>query len=230
MLTINDANIRNWDTTMKSYFTDLGLTKVNTINSVVPYTFFLKKNDSTYPVYEVVGDTLTSVIDTNFAIVGNWDQGYIESPLIGPAASWASLHWKIHSLEAGSDSISLQVIGVTMDGIETVLFQHVTSLDTSLAGISSSQYPFLKLKLYTIDTTHRTPVQLDYWRVNYQPVPEAALNPSVYVSLEDTGESVFTIEVRSSNRKCYPMEYGQHACEIRSNRCNEFHTQLFKAL
>jgi hypothetical protein len=195
MMTINDANIRNWDTTMKSYFTDLGLTKINTINTTVPYVFFLKKNDFSYPVYEVVGDTFNSIIDTNFAITGNWDRGYVESPLIGPAASWSSLHWKVHGMEAGADSISVSVSGVDVNGVETLLFPNVMANDTSLSGVDVIKYPFLKLKLYTVDTTNRTPVQLDYWRINYQPVPEAALNPAVFFSASDTVNQFLPLKI-----------------------------------
>ncbi|MEP7128383.1 MAG: hypothetical protein ABI729_05925, partial [Chitinophagales bacterium] len=186
MMSVNDPNIRNWDSTMMKYFTDLSLTKITTINTAVPYVAFLKKNDPTYPVYEVVGDTFNSIIDTGFVIQGNWDQGFIESPLIGPAVSWTSLHWKAHSLEAGADSISLQLIGVGNDGLETVLSNHVTANDTLIDGIDVSQYPYLKLLLFCMDTFNRTPVQLDYWRINYQPVPEAALNPSLHFSISDT--------------------------------------------
>ncbi len=186
MMSVNDAYIRNWDSTMLGYFNELGLTQINSITDIVPYVAFLKKNDPDYPVYEVVGDTFTSIIDTNFSITGNWDRGFIESPLIGPAASWNSLQWHTHSLEAGSDSISLQLIGVNESGVETVLSSNVLSQDTSLTGLSVTEFPFLKLRLNTIDTLYRTPVQLDYWRINYQPVPEAALNPSLHFSFDDS--------------------------------------------
>ncbi|MGB3073692.1 MAG: C25 family cysteine peptidase, partial [Chitinophagales bacterium] len=186
MMSVNDPNIRNWDSTMMKYFTDLNLTKITTIDSAVPYVAFLKKNDPSYPVYEVVGDTFNSIIDTGFVIKGNWDQGFMESPLIGPAVSWTSLHWKAHSLEAGADSISLQLIGVSNDGLETVLSNHVSANDTLIDGIDVSQYPYLKLLLFCTDTLNRTPVQLDYWRINYQPVPEAALNPSLHFLMSDT--------------------------------------------
>ena len=186
MLSVNDPGIRNWDTTMMKYFTDLNLSQLTTIDAAVPYVAFLKKNDPSYPVYEVVGDTFNSIIDTSFAIQGNWDQGFIESPLIGPAASWSSLHWKAHSLETGSDSTILRLIGVGNDGLETILSNHVTANDTLLAGIDVLKYPYLKLFLFSTDTTNRTPVQLDYWRINYQPVPEAALNPSLYFSMADS--------------------------------------------
>lgn len=171
---------------MMKYFTDLNLTQINNIETAVPYVAFLKKNDPNYPIYEVVGDTFNAIIDTNFAIQGNWDQGFIQSTLIGPAASWTSLHWKWHSLEAGTDSIALQIRGVSADGLETVLVNKVSASDTLLSGIDAKLYPYLKLHLFITDTAQRTPAQLDFWRVNYQPVPEAALNHSAYFSAADS--------------------------------------------
>jgi len=49
---------------------------------------FFKKHDPNYPMTEIVGDSFTSIIDTNFNFSGEWNDGYIESPQIGPAASW----------------------------------------------------------------------------------------------------------------------------------------------
>ncbi|MEO6168409.1 MAG: C25 family cysteine peptidase [Chitinophagales bacterium] len=206
MMSINDPNIRNWDTTMMKYFTDLNLTQITTIDEAVPYVAFLKKNDPDYPVYEVFGDTFNSIIDTNFAIQGNWDQGFIESPLIGPAVSWSSLHWKTHSLEAGTDSISLQLVGVGNDGLETILSDHIASNDTLLSGIDPVKYPYLKLHLFTTDTSQRTPVQLDYWRINYQPVPEAALNPALYFSAADTINQFLPFQLKVAVENVTPWD------------------------
>lgn len=196
IMSVNDPYIRNWDTTMMKYFTDLNLTQINNIETAVPYVAFLKKNDPNYPIYEVVGDTFNSIIDTNFAIQGNWDQGFIQSTLIGPAASWTSLHWKWHSLEAGTDSIALQIRGVSADGLETVLVNKVSASDTLLSGIDAKQYPYLKLHLFITDTSLRTPAQLDFWRVNYQPVPEAALNPSAYFSAADSVNQYLPLKLK----------------------------------
>jgi hypothetical protein len=67
---------------MKQIFTDLGLSKIQTITNDVPYAAFFK-NTIRLPTYEIVGDTFTSIIDTSFSFAGEWDDGYIESPLIG---------------------------------------------------------------------------------------------------------------------------------------------------
>lgn len=208
MMSVNDPFIRNWDTTMMQYFTDLGLTKINTIETAVPYVAFLKKNDPDYPVYEVAGDTFNSIIDTSFAIEGNWDQGYIQSPLIGPASSWTSLHWKWHDLETGTDSILLQIRGVNYDGMETILAHHVQASDTLIEGIDAKQYPYLKLHLFTADTSLRTPAQLEYWRVNYQPVPEAALNPNAYFVSADTVNQFLPMKLKVAveNVSPWPMD------------------------
>jgi hypothetical protein len=176
----------NWSALQIEQFTNLGLSKIAEIDGVVPYAAFLRKGDVNYPVQEVVGDTFTSIIDTSFSFTGQWNSGFIESPLIGPAGEWTSLHWKAHSLEAGSDHFSLQLLGIGTNGTETILSNNVLASDTSLSGINANQFPFLQLRLNCLDTLQRTPVQLDYWRIHYQPIPEAALNPAAFLELEDS--------------------------------------------
>ncbi len=230
IMSMNDMKVYQWDTAMKQIFTDLGLSKIQTIASDLPYVAFFKKHDPNYPTYEIVGDTFTSIIDTSFAFAGEWDNGYIESPLIGPSASWTSLHWKAHSVEQNSDHISLQIIGVNNDGHETILANNVLASDTSISGINVNQYPYLKLRLNCIDTAKRTPVQLDYWRINYQPVPEAALNPSIYFSLNDTVNQFVPMKLSVAGGKSIALEHGQHADEVPGHRCNQCAASILQAL
>jgi hypothetical protein len=215
LMSMNDMHIvwpdgtPNWDSAQIAQFTNLGLTKIAEIDKVVPYVAFFRKGDPNFPKYEVVGDTFTSIIDTSFSFVGHWDNGYISSPLIGPASSWTSLHWKIHSDEPlEDDQYRLQLIGVTPGGIETVLSQNVMAADTSIAGIEAAEYPFLKLRLTCADTIHRTPVQLDYWRVNFQPIPEAALNPASFFSMADSVSQHLpqTVKVAVENLSLWEMD------------------------
>lgn len=199
----------NWDSAQIAQFTNLGLTKIAQINKVVPYVAFFRKGDPDFPKYEVVGDTFTSIIDTTFSFVGHWDNGYIQSPVIGPAASWTSLHWKAHSVEPGNDDqYKLELIGISDGGVETVLSQNVVANDTLISALDASEYPYLKLKLTCADTIHRTPVQLDYWRVNYQPMPEAALDPSSFFQLTDSINQYLpqTIKVTVENLSQWNMD------------------------
>ncbi len=57
-----------------------------------------------------------------------------------------------------------------------------------ISSINAIDYPFLKLKLYTKDKNNYTPYQLKYWRVTYDPVPEGAIAPNLFVSLRDSVE------------------------------------------
>jgi hypothetical protein len=64
------------------------------------------------------------------------------------------------------------------------------------------------MRLNCTDTLYRTPVQLDYWRINYQPVPEAALNPNAYLSLADTVNEFVPVKlsVALENLTPWPMD------------------------
>jgi hypothetical protein len=44
----------------------------------------------------------------------------------------------------------------------------------------------MQLRLATADTVNAKPYQLDYWRLNYTPVPEGALAPNIFLRSQDT--------------------------------------------
>jgi hypothetical protein len=79
------------------------------------------------------------------------------------------------------DTISLDVIGITANGQDTVLATGLTNYDISLDFVNSTIYPYLKLRYNVKDEIALTPAQLDYWRVFYQPLPDAALNPDKHL-------------------------------------------------
>lgn len=186
VMSLNDAKLRTLPQNVKDAFHTLGAQKIDTISVLRPYVFFGKKGSTDYPVTEIVGNAFNAVIDTNFVIPGSWNNGYQESTIVGPSVKWTSLHWKTHEIEPGNDNYKLEVFGLNNNNTETLLFPNVVARDTLINGISSSQYPFLKLRLTSQDTVHRTPVQLDFWRINFDGVPEAALNPVAYNEFTDT--------------------------------------------
>ena len=185
-MTLNNAGMPLWDQGMKDAFHTIGGMDLDTITTTEPYVLFSKKGSPNYPATEIIGDSFSAIIDTSFIIQGAWDRGYLETPLIGPAKQWTSLHWKKHEIEVGADSINLELIGIDNNGISTVLLPTILAADTIISGIDASVYPYLKMRLSSTDTTNRTPVQLDAWRINYMGVPEAALNPAAYLSFSDT--------------------------------------------
>ena len=67
----------------------------------------------------------------------------------------------------------------------------MTSLNPDLesfdiSSISAVDYPYLKLKLYVKDKINYTPYQLKYWRVLFDPVPEGAIAPNIFLQQKDT--------------------------------------------
>ena len=166
--------------TMQQGFNTLGLNQINTARSTSVYCFLAKKGDPSFAKEYVQTDS-TKVLDTAFQFVSHWNQGNLTSTLIGPAASWTSFHYRYHELEPGNDHWAMMIYGVDTAGNSTLLVSNVHALDTLISGISATQYPYLKLKLTMLDTVTRTPLQLDYWRINYQPVPELALDASSWI-------------------------------------------------
>ncbi|MCS6991225.1 MAG: C25 family cysteine peptidase [Chitinophagales bacterium] len=207
-MTVNDAKIYTWDSVQIGAFNQLGLTQINNIDQPAPYAFFLKKNDPSYPIYEIAGDTFTDIIDTTFQIVGKWTTGFIESPLIGPAQYWTHLFWKAWQREPENDQMRFEIYGIQADGSEHLLVANLVSFDTSLQWIDANVYPYLRLRLHSTDTTYRTPLQLDFWRVHYQPVPEAALNPALYFSMADSVHQMLPLHLACAveNLTPWPMD------------------------
>jgi len=116
--------------------------------------------------------------------------GYITSPQFGPAKSWKQMHWRGTSEEANSkDNPTVDIMGITNSGAGTLLFTVNKNIqDVDISSINASQYPFVQLKMRNIDSVTLTPYQLGYWRVNYEPAPEGALTPGLFLTKKDTLE------------------------------------------
>ncbi len=223
-MSLNNAGMPLWDQGMKDAFHSIGGYNLDTITTLLPYVLFSKKGSPNYPATEIIGDSFAAIIDTNFVIQGAWDRGYIETPLIGPARQWTSLHWKKHELEIGDDSTNLELIGIDNNGISTVLVATILSSDTLISGIDATTYPYLKMKLSSTDTTNRTPIQLDSWRINFMGVPEAALNPAAYISFTDSANIYqnLKLDIAVENISDYDMDSLTMKYSI-TDATNQFH-------
>src|SRR6185437_13009746 len=87
-----------------------------------------------------------------------------------------------------ADSVQVQVMGVDTSGnVSPPLFTlGAASQDLDISSINATQYPWLQLQMTTTDTVKGTPYQLKYWRLTYDPVPEGALAPNLFVQAPDT--------------------------------------------
>lgn len=113
--------------------------------------------------------------------------GHMSSPIFGPAKVWKQLKWR-GATDNLPDNVQIDVVGITIDGSESTLFSGIneTQQDFDISSVNAGVYPYLKLKMKTLDPAELTPYQLRYWRVTYDPVPEGAIAPNIYLSSKDT--------------------------------------------
>lgn len=178
-----------WSNGLISAFENLGSTEVRQLvnnGASVPYIFYTKYGENSSTL-EVAGTNACDDIILNATIHRKWMNGNMYSTVIGPASKWGSFHWRTHKEEPQLyDSTFAKIIGIDNLGNETVLYPNIAVSTLNILdlenNISASQYPYLKLNMYTQDDTLFTPTQLDSWHVLYEGVPEAALNPNFHYS------------------------------------------------
>ena len=174
---VYDANLR---ASLQSIGSNI-VANTPAIPDTLPWIIWGQKGAAPGTAQEVVGTAANQYIYLNDTFQTNWNGGYVVSPLIGPAQSWGSLHWKQHAVEVpDNDSVYLEVIGVQLNGAENHLFnldEDSTDLFNLGTYVNSAVYPYIRLVAHMKDDTSRTPPQLDRWHVLYTPWPDAAVSP-----------------------------------------------------
>lgn len=173
-----------------------------TINE--PYIMFGQKGSgASNSMVEIVADPTGStptdeqIITYNGVATGIKGEGFMTSVLVGPSSSWDKLLFSVGASDT-KDDYSVDIIGKSLDGNETILSTGIKFKETPLSFIDPIQYPFIQLQYNVLDTVNKTPTQLDKWIVNYTPSPEGlvaylgndAAN-SLQVELQE-GDSLYT--------------------------------------
>jgi len=151
---------------------------------------FKFSKDGSTASFQKVGDKKEDIITAQIPIILTNVNGVITSPVFGPAKAWNEFHWRGYSLDSpNKDSISFQIIGITPNGTESILYTVDSTIkDLNISGINATNYPYLKVKFNNIDSAKGTPYQLKYIRLNYTPVPEGAVAPNIKFTMKDTVE------------------------------------------
>ena len=194
----------SYNATLNNAFQKIGAADMNALPDSLPYIIWGVKNSTPVPgtATEIQGTSFSSVPVLNTTFSTNWNEGYIASPVIGPAASWDSLSWDFHTMDGVTtqDSINVRLIGIDAAGNETVLanFDSATHDVAALGAlVNVATYPKIRLVAYMKDDSLHTPPQLERWQVIYTPVPEAAINPAIgYNFANDTLQEGDNIIVR----------------------------------
>jgi len=209
---INDPKYQNFNQPLINKLQSLGSNEVTNLANMgngAPWAFFAQKGTPS-SAEEKIGTSSNNHIVFTSTFQAQWYAGDLVSTKIGPAHDWGSFHWRWQSSESPSyDKQSVDIVGIDQQGQPSVLAEGVQAQDTSLSFIDADQYPNLRLRLSTRDDSARTPTQMDYWRVLYDEVPEAALNPDIHFSfVDDTLQSgqTMTFECAVENVTEIPMD------------------------
>lgn len=185
-------NAFTFDNALMDALHQFGLSRIDslhndTLSSSLPYAATGRKN-SGLPGLEIIAATSSDEIILNDTVQYLWNNGVLTTELIGPASKWKSLHWGIKDFPTNpavpADSIFLSVIGFTTGFAQDTLIRRLRpqAADSSLLSINPDVYPYLKMFVFVQDTTSRTPLQLNDWRIYHDEAPEIALNPAKYKS------------------------------------------------
>ncbi len=171
----------------------------------LPYAVAYKKNDPGFPVEEAMGN-MTTVFEPNFGLPGFWFAGSVESVPVGPSERWDSLAWKTSEFEPDFDRQQLDVFGIKADSSQTLLFENVHATSLDLTTVNAQEFPFLKLRFAATDSMFRTPPQLDFWRVFYKGLPDAAVHPAGHFSFHrDTLQEGENLRFETAVRNLTPL-------------------------
>lgn len=214
----NPTDARTWlaDTaaygsgnTLYQTLKDMGFASLDSFSGRRPFVFWTQKQTPGFVPYQQVGSTDTTMILANFEVRPFDTLGVMKSTLVGPSQAWKELHWQAHASDGidSSDQNRVLVYGIRPNNTDTLLFG-TTARDTTISQIDAAVYPNLRLQWQSTDNLHRTAGQLQYWRVNYQPLPELALNPAAHLVFNDSatvGETL-SMSVALENLSDLPMD------------------------
>ncbi|MBX3238553.1 MAG: hypothetical protein KIT80_07185 [Chitinophagaceae bacterium] len=196
-MTSNTSFIADWkkDTTHlgsgKSLYHALvqqGLTEIDRFTQNLPFIFFFKKDDFSYPVQSFFGDQASSLVSAEFEVFSAASNGKIRSEWMGPAIEWEDLQWNGKSIEADPDITTIDVFGRNMLGGETLLSTIKYAKDTTVSFVDARQFPYLRLVMNNTDSVNGTPYQLKRWTLTGVPAPEGAIMPIAGSQQKDTIE------------------------------------------
>ncbi|MBS1510384.1 MAG: hypothetical protein JST86_06075 [Bacteroidetes bacterium] len=186
-----------------------GLNKIDSFYRNIPFVFFFQKNNAGFTPVQDMGATPDAYISETVSLGSKFINGTITSPVFGPAKSWNQFHYRGSSLETPStDSVNFQLIGINNAGAETTLYSLDSSKhDFDISAINATQYPYLKLQMYSEDRTNATPYQLGYWRLNYTAVPEGTVAPNILFQMKDTSDQGELVDFKLAFKNISPASF-----------------------
>ena len=204
-----------------------GLTQLDSFYNPRVFLFIYKKNDPSFTPQQSWSPGLTPAITLSSTCPGPYFTGTVTSPEFGPAKQWNTLHWRGSDLTSPvTDTVGVQVIGIDTLGNFAPLYNLNRAVqDFDISAINAKKYPYLQLQLSTEDSVHAKPYQLQYWRVNYVPVPEGALAPNILLKSVDTVSIGQPMEFAIAFKNVSPFNFDSMRIQLYIlDRSNVMHT------
>ena len=181
LFSIGQVDYQSWGASTLDRLSTIGVSnaEVGSWQSGEPVIIIGRKGDPVGTAIIIRGDMSSGIplseqeVSIAHILTGKFDKGFALSPKIGPAESWGSFHSRLQA--ELTDSYTIDLIGVTTNGQEQLLFNNITSNPLNLSSIDPSIYPFIRLKLSVEDVDLLTPAQLNRWQVLFESPPEGVL-------------------------------------------------------
>jgi len=179
--------------TIYHYLKNQGFTTIDQYNSPNAFALVYKKNSlATYTPSIAFSQNIYDRILLSVACPTPDTLGYTTSPAFGIAKKWKQLKWRGSTVDAtAGDMPTVDLIGITAAGNEVRVMQNLSPAqqDVDISSINAAVYPSLKIQIRNLDSINLTPYQLRYWRLTYEPIPEGAVAPNVFLQFKDTLEA-----------------------------------------
>lgn len=174
---------------IKSALQNLGLINFTLVNNGEPYAFWGRKGSAPGTAIEKTVDHSAIIpakeqtIDYTYDFFTPGESGYYLSEKIGPSTKWSEVSFNLN--KESTDAIDYSVIGIKENGTEVTTHNQLTSDNFSIANISAEEYPFIKLKVNTSNTTTKKLAQLKSWKVIYDGLPDVSFAPDLAKNFYD---------------------------------------------
>lgn len=181
IFSIGDAGYASWTAADKLALEQLGVgtTQLDGLQPGEPFVLLARKGSAPGAaalIRPAGAPADAQELSVDATVSGRGASGTLATGLIGPALVWTDVTLDATTVTP-SDSISMDVYGVTLVGAEVKL-KNFGEGPMLLNDIDAAQYPWIRLAFHTLDSIDLTPAQLRHWVVTYTPAAEGLLTYS----------------------------------------------------
>lgn len=180
IFTTGDIGFNNWSPEMAAQLEKVGgsAATIASLGAGEPYILFGKKGAISGTSLEIIAAQTPlneQTLSLSKVIKGTAKNGFIESTLIGPSATWETFNNLVGLSEAGNIDYTFDIYGIDNNGVSTLRYENIINNTLDISQLDPIQNPYIKIKMNFSDDIYLTVSQLKFWQVEYTGVPEGVL-------------------------------------------------------